>query len=47
LFRGRCVCVWSEPENFVDEVMARFVIRTAKSLTKQYSFSDREVETVG
>jgi len=36
--------VWSEPENFVDEVMARFVIRTAKSLTKQYSFSEREVE---
>jgi AbiV family abortive infection protein len=35
---------WSEPEHFIDEVIARFVVRTAKSLTKKYPFSEREIE---
>lgn len=35
---------WSEPEHFIDELMARFVVKTARSLTKEYPFSAREIE---
>jgi AbiV family abortive infection protein len=35
---------WSEPEEFIDELVAAFVIKTARSLTKVYSFTEREIE---
>ncbi len=35
---------WSLPEEFVDEVIAEFVIKTARSLTKDHEVTEREIE---
>jgi AbiV family abortive infection protein len=35
---------WSLPEDFVDEVIAEFVIKTARSLTKDHEVAEREIE---
>jgi len=35
---------WSEPSKFVDEDVAAFVIKAARSLTKKYEFTEREIE---
>ena len=35
---------WSKPDEFVDEVIARFIIKTARSLTKEHAITEREIE---
>lgn len=35
---------WSEPEEFIDELVAAFVLKTARSLTKEHPFTEREIE---
>lgn len=35
---------WSEPDLFIDGQIAAFVIRTARSLTKEHPFTKREIE---
>jgi AbiV family abortive infection protein len=35
---------WSLPEEFVDELIAQFVLKTARSLTKDHEVTEREIE---
>lgn len=35
---------WSEPEQFIDGLVAAFVMKTARSLTKEHPFTEREIE---
>jgi AbiV family abortive infection protein len=36
--------IWSEPDAFVDDVIAAFIIGTARSLTRERTVSEREIE---
>ena len=35
---------WSEPDEFIEELVAAFVLRTARSLTKEHQITEREIE---
>jgi AbiV family abortive infection protein len=36
--------VWAQPDDLIDEMIARFIVKTARSLTKEHVVSEREVE---
>jgi AbiV family abortive infection protein len=35
---------WANPEDLVDDVIAEFIVKTARSLTKEHPFTEREIE---
>jgi AbiV family abortive infection protein len=35
---------WSEPENFVDELIAEFILKTARALTEEKEVTEQEIE---
>jgi AbiV len=35
---------WSEPDQFIDELIAAFVIKTARPLTRDHQVTEREIE---
>jgi hypothetical protein len=35
---------WAYPEELIDDVIAEFIVKTARSLTKEHTFSEREIE---
>jgi AbiV family abortive infection protein len=36
--------VWALPDDLIDEMIAKFIVKTARSLTKEHVFSEREIE---
>jgi AbiV family abortive infection protein len=35
---------WVNPEDLIDDVIAEFIVKTARSLTKEHPFTEREIE---